>query len=421
MTSEASQPSAKRLNTGLLALSICLLAALPSSAQAQSWYRDAFLAPTNATTFESQQTKGVLKLGPVIVDISAQALLEYSDNVLLTPVGQEGLMMGVGLTFDAVWQAAKVQQIKLTGEVMRRQTLSGPGKDRQYLLLAPGSALRYTAYIKDIRLMPFLNLSRQLDPMASPTVNNTDTYEQASYDAGLQVDWNLHNLTLQLMILRGIKTMKSDSLEQTEIDRELLSARLLRTFSAALDIGADIFVIAQDYKNGPSDHSATESASVFSRWSMSKATQLKGSLGYSSMTYDHFSLAGDSSGRSAFFGEVEFSHRLRKNISYSMRVSQSVDDGTTSNYYKIWDFSFRPVFVVNEHTTLRLESGYQHVVESLATGEHAIRRNNSARLEFNLPSNFYLWTGFRDVNKTSTIPTRAYQQQNFEVNLRKQF
>jgi hypothetical protein len=111
--------------------------------------------------FATEQPRGALKLGPVLVDLSAEVAYDYSDNELLEPVGQSGSHLGATATLDAVWRAAKVLQLKLTAELTRRQNLSGPTKSRSDLTITPGSARRYTAYVKDIRLTPFLNLSRQ--------------------------------------------------------------------------------------------------------------------------------------------------------------------------------------------------------------------------------------------------------------------
>lgn len=103
----------------------------------------------------------MLKVGPIVVDMYAQAGLSYSDNALVAAVAEAGSEVNYGVGFDAVWVAAKEQQLKVKGELAQRHVLSGPGKDRTYLALEPGSALRYTVYLKDIRISPFLSAARR--------------------------------------------------------------------------------------------------------------------------------------------------------------------------------------------------------------------------------------------------------------------
>lgn len=398
-----------------------LAAALAPALSAQGWYRDAFLGPMTAASFETEAPKGVLKLGPVVVDVFAQGQVEYSSNVLLNPVAQAGWQVRYGAGFDTVWQAARDQQLKLTGELSQVHTLSGPARDRTYLTLEPGSAIRYTAYVKDIRIMPFLSLMRQMDPIAAPTVTNTATFEQSSYDLGLQVDWPLRLTTVQLMALRGWKATESDTMERATTDREVLSGRLLRTFSAALDVGVDGYLIWQDFKNGPAEADDQQSASVFSRWALSNSTQLKLAVGVNRFQFDTPLLGEDQRDATAWFGELLFSHRVRPNLQYSLRLAQTQSDGVTSNYYETREVSLRPSLKLSDRSTLRLEGAWLRVLESLVGGERGTRYVLGAGLEFNLPARLLLRLNGRDLRKSSNLPNRVYRERTFDVSLRKQF
>lgn len=398
-----------------------LAVALAPALSAQGWYRDAFLGPMTAASFESEAPKGVVKLGPVVIDVFAQGELAYSSNVLLNPVAQAGWEVRYGAGFDAVWQAARDQQLKLTGELSQVHTLSGPARNRTYLTLEPGSAIRYTAYVKDIRIMPFLNLTRQMDPIAAPTVNNTATFEQSSYDLGIQVDWPLRLNTVQVMALRGWKATESDTMERATTDREVLSGRLLHTFSAALDLGVDGYLIWQDFKNGPAEANDQQSASVFTRWALSNTTQLKLALGVNRFQFDTPLLGEDQVDANAWFGELLFSHRLRPNLQYTLRLAQTQSDGVTSNFYETREISLRPSLKLSDRSTLRLEGAWLRVLESLVGGERGTRYVLGAGLEFNLPARLLLRLNARDLRKQSNLPNRVYRERTFDVSLRKQF
>ena len=392
-----------------------------SDVRAQTWYRDTYQGPMSAATFETQAPGGVLKLGPVVVDAYAHGLLSYSSNALLAPVAEEGWELGYGLGFDAVWVAAKEQQLKATGEFVQRHVLSGPGRDRTYLALEPGSALRYTVYLKDIRISPFLSASRQLDPVAAPTVTNTATFKQTSFDLGVQVDWPLHHTTLQFMGLTGHKTTGGESVSRARTDRELLSARALRTFSATLDVGVDAFFIDQSYDNGPAASSTQFNASLFNRWALSPNSQLKAAVGLNRYDFDAPARPGDDPAATGWFGEIQLAQRLRPNFNYTVRLVRTQSDGVTSNYYETREISLRPVLTLNDRTNLRLEAGWLRVVESDVAGETGRRTNLGAELEISLPGRWLCRAGIRDLHKSSTVAARAYRQRTVELSLRKQF
>ena len=406
----------------LAAAAAALFGALLSSPlSAQSWYRAAFQGPVNAATFENQSPSGTLKVGPFIFDISANLSFESSDNALLSSTPEAGSNIGFGLTFDASQQATKAQQLKLSGELTQRYVLSGPGRDLRYLTLAPGSALRYTVYIDEVRVMPFINLSRQVDPIDAPTVNNTDVFEQASYDGGLQLDWPLRQYVVQLLALRGFKSSDSDQQEKIEIDRSLLSARLLRTFSASFELGIDAFAVDQDYTNGPSRQSHIRTAGFFGRYTLTRTIRVKGAVGVNRVSYDEGSIATDQDRNTSLHAELEASHRVRANLNYTLRLARSVADGISSNFYESTDLTLAPTFTASERLTLRGDVGWQRVVESSAVGETGNRKNYGLQLEYTAKGKTTLRGGVRYLDKSSTLAPRSYTQLRFDLSLRKQF
>lgn len=423
-----------RMTAGMIGLS-------GTPVMGQQWYRGTIQSPQDVASFVKQEAKGAVKLGPVLVNVSTQGSVEQSDNVLLVadlsatraaratpaenltePVGpQDGMAVVLGVILDAGWQAGREQMLKIRGEFTHRQILAGPGKNRQFLSLSPGSALRYTVYIGGIRVMPFLNMSRQIDPIAAQTVNNTDSYQQESYDLGGQIDVPLHRLTLQAMGLRGFKISQSEQMQKTKIDRSVLSFRLTRTLTGSIDVGADAFWVAQEYQNGSSESSTSQTYSVFGALRLSQGMRLKGTAGINWLRYDGTKSIEESSANVSPHGEIELSHRIRQNIEYVIRYSQSFSDGTNSNYILSKDLSFSPTIAINERASVQLESGLTRVTESTTKGETSTRLMLGARMEFVFRSNFTFRGGVRFLDKISSIPSRGYVQTSMDLTLLKQF
>lgn len=403
-------------------LALAAASGLAPSAHGQAWYRQAFMGPANVGTFEKDTPKGTVRLGPVVVDLSAEAALEGTDNALLTPVGQSGIQASVGLTFDANWNAAKDQRLKLTGEVVEIATLSGPVRSQKYLLLKPGSALRYTVYVKQVRIMPFINLAHEIDPIASPTASNTAVYDRSSYDGGLQVDFPLNRSVLQLIGSRGIQDVTTATGPRSRDDRSSLGARAVRSFSAAVDAGVDLVHVVQDYTDGPSGSSTTESASLFCSVTVSRSVKLRASAGYDWLVFSHPNLAGDVRRRSDPSASLEISHRVRRYLSYTVGLSRVLSDETlTSNFFRSEEVRVAPALVLNERSTLRLDAGWTRFAESVSTGEQGTRRSFGADLEYAAPGDYFLSLSFRDLNKGSSRPDMAYARRTLRLSVRRQF
>jgi hypothetical protein len=395
------------------------LAAAAAPARAQSWYRSAFQDPANTGQADAAQAGGTARLGPVGIDLSLKAGYEYNDNILLAPQARAGTRATFGARFRAGWRASKIQQLYLSGEFTQRIALTGPGRSSRYLTLTPGSSLRYNLYVKDVRVSAFLNLSELRDPSASLAANNTETYAQSTADTGLQVDLPFRGLTVQLMGLRGQTSSRSLSQPKISTEREVLSSRLLRTFRAGLDGGLDAFLIRQDYSNGTAASSRSVSGGVFANSTLTTMMKLQASVSYDRVAYAGSRSAADAGTGSGLHERLEFTHRVRQNLTYTLRAERSLTEGVTSNYYRVDSLSLLPSFKLGLSLDLQLEAGWQRVRESLANGELGVRRNLGVTLSHSLANDFKGVIRFRQVSKDSNLANRIYRQRVFEFTLDK--
>jgi len=392
------------------------------ASEQQAWFREAMLGPLAATAFGDQEPKaGLLKLGPAVVNLSPTARLVHSSNVLRVPEESAGWDARYGLAFGTTWRATREQELKLNGEFLQRKTLSGPERDSTQLILEPGSALRYTAYVRDVRVMPFLNLSRTIDPIEAPTVNNTALFIQSSQDLGLQIDWGLHLTTLQLMALSGKKSTASENLDKTRTNRQVYSLRLVRTVSPQIEAGTDYFHVRQDYRNGPARDGAQNNAGVFLRWVLSPRSSLRTVFGHNTFAFEDSRLLGDSERLRAFFGEVQLEQRLSETQRHSLILRRSQSDGVTSNFFHMHEAHYSYDWSLNARARANLGLGQQRVRESLVEGERGRRLRLSTGLTFNLPRRQVLNASFRYLASHSSIPSRAYNERSFECGWRRDF
>jgi hypothetical protein len=237
-------------------------------------------------------------------------------------------------------------------------------------------------HVAGVEVTPFVDLSRTFDPGLAPTVGNTAIFEQATYDGGLEVSVPLHNLTVQAVVLRGLATTSGAGLGNSDSDRRMAGARLTRSLDPGFSSGVEFYAIAESFRHAPAGSSTAETANLFGNARLGEAVQVYAAIGGESVSYLHPIVALDSRHDDQLVGELTLTHRVRPNLSYSLRLADQVADNYTSDYYRVLSAGIVPEFRLNERTTLVLQSNLQHIIESLAAAGAGNVWDNEANLSF---------------------------------------
>jgi len=402
------------------ALSRWLLLALVAPAyplQAQTWYTDAYVPTASALADAEQPKDPLLRLGPVLVDVSASTAVEYTDNLALSPQPAAGLSITEGLGFGAQWQAAQSERLNLIGSLTRVEWAVGHAPDRGYVVLEPGSAFSYSIYVKEIRITPFLNVSQTFDPVLAPTVNDTTTFEQSTYDLGVQVDVPCNGATAQLIALRGLALAEGGDIARIDTDRRLVGGRLVRELGPELSFGGEFDLVAENFRHAPSTSARDYSGRLFGTVHPTESCQLTASAGVDSASYFSPALAGDSPHRAQAIGSVAVSQQLREHLSCALSFYEKLNDNVSSDYYRVWAVALTPKLVLNASTVVYLESRLQHLTESVSGGEVGYRWDNEARVEVAVSRRLQMRLGARSSNNEVSPAPRAYRKRDLFCSL----
>lgn len=390
-------------------------------AAGEAWYIDAFAPPNASSPEPGTEPDGILMLGPIIIDAAADVAVEATNNINSSPKGQGGTDFTGGINFATFWEAVQGNQFNLSGQWVRNDWLNGNGPDRWSLVLEPGSSLRFPVRVADVEVTPFLDLSRTYDPGLAPTVSNTATFEQTSYDGGLQVSVPLRNMTVQLMALRGVAKTNGTAQGESTADRRMASARLLRSSSTGQRSGVEIYAVAENFKDAPAGSSQSETARIFGGATLGPVVQVTAAVGVESIRYSHPLLAGDSSGDVQLVGDLELTHRMRKNLRYTLRIADEVTDNFTSDYYRGVSVGISPAIDLNEFTLLSLNSTFEHINESLGAAGVGHVWQNGVDLQFKVSKRLRIKFNIRNSGTNVGSPAGAFHQTNFGFDASRRF
>ena len=416
------KPPAGRFAPGWGILLVVLwLGQFPDGLAAQTWFTNAFLPSTSPASVPAGQRPSFLQAGPILVDLAATAAIEYTDNVDFSPVGQPGTELSAGIQFGAAWQALRAVQLELTGSWLVNEWLSGHGPNQQTLTIAPGSTLRYTISVDIVQVIPFVNLSRTYDPSLAPTVGNTAIFQQSSYDGGLQVAVPMNHLRLELMGLRGLVISSGIGMGNTDTDRKLASARLVREFNPRLQAGVEYYAVAENFRNAPAERSSSTTERIFGIAQLTTNLRLEIALGLEASHYAQPVIAADSTRHTQMIGDLTLSDRVRQNLTGVLHISDQVADNFTTDYYRTLSVAFSAAFRFNPRTTFTLETNWQQIEQSVRAEGTGDFWRNTARFEYTVSDKLSLHLEARSLSNQVTAAGLGYRQNVLELGANRRF
>lgn len=359
--------------------------------------------------------------GPLALSLEAVGSIEASDNVRVEPDGRPGVTASAGLHFDASYQVTKLQELSLQGTVSNRVPLSGPGRREQLFTVAPDSALRFNVWVRSLRLSPFIKYRRQLDPVASPVVSGTAILDQTAFTTGLQADLPLHQAGLQVLVLRERRSQQGDDALSQTAWSDITSLRVMRTLSPTNSLTADLGWVRTQMHNGAANRSTQVSTGLFDDWRLSPGLSLRAGAGLSRNRYLDSRVAGDVGQSTLPFYQFSVDHQLRENLSHELRYQHTSQEGVTTNFYRMSEFTWTPRYRFTQAISFDSTQSWQQIRESGPAGETATRWSGGLGLGYALTVSLGLRLQADRTVKRSDVRAREYTQNHVTFSFSQQF
>jgi len=252
-------------------------------------------------------------------------------------------------------------------------------------------------------------------------VGNTAIFQQSSYDGGLQVAVPMNNLRLELLALRGLVISSGLGMGNTDTDRQLASARLVREFNTRLQAGVDYYAVGENFKNAPAERSTSTTERIFVISQVTSNLHLEIALGLEATHYDQPAIAGDSTHHAQMIGDLALSDRLRENLTGVLHISDQVADNFATDYYRTLSVAFSAAFRFNPRMTFTLETNWQQIEQSVRAQGMGDFWRNTAHLDATVSDHLSLHFEARSLSNQVTAAGAGYRQNALELGANRRF
>lgn len=399
-------------------IALLLTLGLPSG-YAQDWVRSIYEAPPPVDGPSTPTPGRTLSAGPVSLSLGLAGSLEYNDNVRLERNPSESLIATAALRFDGSYHFTKVQDLSLKAEIANRVPLTGPGRRQNLFTLAPDSTLRFSVYVRTLRISPFIKFRRSLDPILSPVVNRTEILDQRSLTPGVQVDLPMHEAALQLLAVQDRRSQDGGPSLNLKTRSHAISLRGVREVSSTMVLTMDVTKSHSALTNGPSSFSDSLSFGIFDDWTLSSTKVLRLGAGWQRASFSGSVVNGDVSKSKDPFWSASLDHRLRPNLSYNLRWQESQHEGVSTNFYRLQELTLAPRYQLGKKLGIVIPATIQWVRESGPTGETGRRATIGLTATYSSTGHFHYELSLLRSVKTSDLASRVYDQNRVTITVTK--
>ena len=309
-----------------------------------------------------------LKLGPVLVNLSANLDFEYNDNITLSETDRKGdLIIRPSFYANALWQFSQLNALRLNLGVGYIKYLKNSQFDSSTLAIAPESQLAFDIYVGDFRFTIFDQLAILQNPVDEINLSRVAKFERIENSAGLSVTWDLDRLVLfGGFIHYNFYSIDSqfDFLNRAE-EQIFLSSNLKP--SDILTVGVRGTFASVNYSQNFQNDSSNYSAGAFANAQLTRYLILSAEAGYQTAHFNGGGLNVDTSQLSSPYARLRVDHRLNQYLTGILLVGYEAQLGFTTNFTQLTFVRYSADWRMNSRMTVSLDALYEHGRDSAGT------------------------------------------------------
>ncbi|MBV9275922.1 MAG: hypothetical protein JO333_18660 [Verrucomicrobia bacterium] len=358
-----------------------------------------------------------LRLGPVLLDLSASTEIEYNDNINLSDHAKTGdwiFLPQVNLNMD--WQATAVNELRLDLGFGYEAYLNHSNLNSDTLLIAPDSLLSFDVYVGDFRFNFHDRLSIQQNPVDTIELSNVARFGRLENSAGVSAVWDLN----QVKIMGSYDHYLFDSLDSTFDYLSRSEEQFLFSVDVNLNrtttIGVRGTAALIDYNSNTVFNDASQfSVGPFLEMYLTPYTRIRASAGYEGL-YFHGNAAGQpNSPYSGGFAYLDVVQRLNRYFTQYLNIGYDTELGVTTQYQRTAYARYTVEWRVNSRLNVAVQGFYEHANESESGfgQEHPSLYGGSIFLSTRLATRMTVGFGYLYTGRTSNLPDRSYSQNQF--------
>lgn len=366
-----------------------------------------------------------IRIGALDLSLAAGVGFEFNDNIALSEFNrQSDIIFRPQFDIEGAIRFSETSRLRIGVGLSYAKYFSNKQYDSDSLLIAPTSAITWTAEMGAFKITFRERLAYQEDPFDQPTLNVAN-YRRYENQAGIQVDWDASQYT---KISVGYDRYDLWSPDSTYSD---------------IDHGINTFFIRPSWQSGPhftfglnasysmieyvqSGHSDGHSLLVgpFVRWKVSDFTDVYAEVGFQQANFDNGTtysivdrLTGlvtgtglDTQNASGWYAKAEIVNRPTEVLRQKLSFSKTAELGYGSNYYDLYHVEYSLDWAMTEKTSIRPTFFFEAYETSGPNAESASRFGAALGIYHIFTDNFTVGLDYRYLVKDSNLNGADYYQ-----------
>jgi hypothetical protein len=368
-----------------------------------------------------------IKAGPVEMSVTAGLSTQYNSNVNLSQNNEEGdIILNPEVDLSFYYPLSDLNSLTLTLGVGYQYYIDHT--DLSSFQLTPDSMLSWMVYAGDFRFTFYDNFAYQSNPTETITLANTGSYDRFTNTAGVNIDWDLNDLTLSTGYSRySFISMESQyDYLNSYTDNTFLTASfdVMPNVKAGYTTTAAVTTYEQGGPGSLNDNWILNTG-PFVKWQISEYLTLDAGAGYThgewASTNAAFGVA-DQSDLNSWYADLTLTHRINAYLNQQVAFDRSTDLGTSSNYVEVPQISYIINWLAMKDLTVTGEFMYQVGTESGGyVGEDIDRYSWGLSTSYQLTQNLSGSLAYNCIYRDSNVALRDYVQHTVTLDLRYRF
>ncbi|MEO6789089.1 MAG: hypothetical protein ABI318_23450, partial [Chthoniobacteraceae bacterium] len=342
---------------------------------------------TEADITQSEKNYNI-RIGSLDLSIAAGVGFEFNDNIALSEFNrQSDIIFRPEIDVEGALRFSETSRLRLGFGLSYAKYFSHSEYDSKSVLIAPTSAITWTAESGPFKFTVRERLSYQEDPFNQPTLNVAN-YRRWENQAGIQVDWDANQYTKIAVGYDRYDIWAQDS-TYASIDHGINTVFFRPSWQAGPQFNVGVNVSYSMFTYRQSAHSDGNSLLVgpFVRWKVNDVTDVYAEAGYQQSTFDTGTtysivdaLTGasigtgyDTQNEGTWYAKLEITNRPTEYLRQKLSFSKTSELGYQSNFYDLYHVEYSLEWAIREKTTIRPTFFYEYYQTSGQDPEKAHR------------------------------------------------
>jgi hypothetical protein len=424
----SSTPSTILRRIGSLALALAGSVVLAPALTAQVDVRSSMAGVDSAAASKLKESGYYnIKAGPVEMSVTAGLSNQYNSNVNLSQNNPESdFILYPEVDVGVYYPLSDLNSLTLNLGVGYQYYVDH--SELSSFQLTPDSMLSWMMYAGDFRFTFYDNFAYQSDPTQEITLANTGEYDRFTNTAGVNIDWDLNDVTLSTGYSR-YNFWSFDS-QYDYLNSYSDNTFLTATFDVVSNLKMGYTTSAQvtTYdEHGPQslNNNWMLNTGPFANWQISENLSAEASVGYTHGEWDSTNAAfgvADQPNLDTWYASLTLTHRINAFLNQQVGFSRSTQLGTSSNYVEVPQVSYIINWLAMEDLTVTAEFIYDSGNESGGyVGEDIDRYTTGITLAYQMTKNLATSLSYNYIFRDSDVALRDYTQHTVTLDLRYRF